>query len=64
MGAVRIFSKEGPIVDFLRGRPTVFFHGSQKWQNYISPLETKKTFFAKIFTFFWKITKIYLATSI
>jgi len=35
MGAIRIFFKEGPVVEFPRGMPTMFFQGGQKWQNYI-----------------------------
>ena len=35
MGAGGIFSRKGPIVDFLGMGQKYFYRGSQKWQNYI-----------------------------
>jgi len=48
MGVGRIFSRGGSIGDSSRHSQKYFFRGGQKWQNFILPLETKKTaFFAK-----------------
>jgi len=52
-GAGRIFSKEGPIVDFPGVGQQYFCKGAKSGKITFSPLETKETtFFANMFTFF------------
>jgi len=49
MGARGIFSREGPIVDFLGLAKNIFVGAVKSGKMTFSPLETKKTtFFAKI----------------
>ena len=62
---IRIFSKEGAIVDFPGVGQQYFCKGAKSGTITFSPLETKETTFLQTcLPFFFNITKIYLAMSI